>query len=205
MYYSEYSKGLMRNPDILNLITKDFYLAPMSLEQKSDADKANQEKVQFKRGETKKIGGVQVTFVDFDFPVMEKAAMLEGRDVRIGAKLTVSEYGRKPATVIPARLIKQGENADQPARYADRYEFTIIGMRPDREAKENSTVELGIADLSSIPTSSNGARDILVVEASVKPYINLVWGGVIFLLLGLLVTIVRRAQEAGLKTSAESA
>lgn len=205
MYYSEYTKGLMRNPDILNLITKDFYLAPMSLEQKSDAEKANQEKVQFRRGETKQIGDIQVTFVDFDFPVMEKAAMLEGKDVRIGAKLSVSEYGKKPMTVIPAKLISKGENTDQPARYADKYEFTIIGMRPDREAKENSTVEVGISNLTRIASAATDQRDILVVEASVKPYINLVWAGVIVVLLGFLVTIFRRVQEASLKPSVEDA
>jgi cytochrome c-type biogenesis protein CcmF len=205
MYYSEYTKGLMRNPDILNLITKDFYLAPMSLEQKSDAEKANQEKVQLRRGETKQIGDIRVTFVDFDFPVMEKAAMLEGKDVRIGAKLTVSEYGKNPTTVIPAKLIRKGENTDQPARYADKYELTIIGMRPDREAKENSTVEVGISNLTRTASAATDQRDILVVEASVKPYINLVWAGVIVVLLGFLVTIVRRVQEASLKPSVQDA
>jgi cytochrome c-type biogenesis protein CcmF len=196
MYYSEYTKGLMRNPDILNLITKDFYIAPMSLEQKSDEEKANQKKVQLKRGETKQIGDIQVTFVDFDFPVMEKAAMLEGKDVRIGAKLAVSEYGKKPTIVVPTKIISKGESTNRPASYAGRYEFTIVGMRPDREAKENSTVEVGISNLTRTASSTTDQRDILVVEASVKPYINLVWAGVIVVLLGFFVTIVRRMQEA---------
>ena len=38
--------------------------------------------------------------------------------------------------------------------------------------------------------------DTLVVEASVKPLINLVWAGVIILLVGFGTTIVRRAGEA---------
>jgi cytochrome c biogenesis factor len=33
----------------------------------------------------------------------------------------------------------------------------------------------------------------------VKPFINLVWAGVLVLLLGFIVTIVRRAREASLK------
>ena len=33
MYYSEYSEGIMKNPDIANLVTKDLYLSPMSLEE----------------------------------------------------------------------------------------------------------------------------------------------------------------------------
>ncbi|MEZ4691950.1 MAG: hypothetical protein R3A12_18055 [Ignavibacteria bacterium] len=32
MFYSEYSDGIMKNPDIANLGIKDVYLSPMSLE-----------------------------------------------------------------------------------------------------------------------------------------------------------------------------
>jgi cytochrome c biogenesis factor len=75
-------------------------------------------------------------------------------------------------------------------------------MNPEREARENSSVEIGIVDLVTPPTQ-NSQEDILVIEASVKPYINLVWTGVIILVVGFLVTIVRRAQEARLKATSE--
>lgn len=201
MYYSEYTKGLMRNPDIVNLISKDFYIAPLSLEEKGKGTSGATEKVTLKKGDTRKLGDMEVTFVDFDFPVMEKAAMLENKKVRIGARLTVKEYGKKSETIIPAKIIENGEQIDEPARYKDAFEFTIFGMSPDREAKENSSVELGVLDLKQVGARGNSEqRDMLVVEASVKPYINLVWSGVIILLVGFLVTIVRRAQEARLKS-----
>ena len=41
-----------------------------------------------------------------------------------------------------------------------------------------------------------GKGDVLIVEASIKPFINLVWSGLIVLLAGLVVTIVRRSQES---------
>ncbi len=200
MYYSEYTKGLMRNPDIINLISKDFYVAPLSLEQAGNSTKAAQKAVTLKRGETKNIGDLVVTFIDFDFPVMEKAAMLEGANVRIGAKLQVVEKSGKPTVVTPAKLISNGEQKDEPARYLDKAEFVIIGMHPDREAKENSSVELGYSDLRAGAQDSGKPQvDVLVVEASIKPYINLVWNGVIILVVGFIVTIVRRAQESRLK------
>jgi len=90
MYESKYNEGIMRHPDIVNLLSKDFYLAPLSLDQ--------------------------------------------------------------PVT----------------------------------------------------PASTQArAVEVLVVEASIKPYINLVWAGVIILLVGFLVTIVRRAAEAGQTGSSE--
>jgi cytochrome c-type biogenesis protein CcmF len=202
MYYSEYTKGLMRNPDIVNLISKDFYVAPLSLEEKGKGNGGVTEKVTLKRGEGRSFGDVDVTFVDFDFPVMEKAAMLENKKVRIGATLAVKEYGKKAETVTPAKVIDRGEQSDEPARYKDKLEFTIVGMSPDREAKENSSVELGVMDLvkAGAQSGTRQERDMLIVEASVKPYINLVWSGVIVLLVGFLVTIMRRAQEARMKT-----
>jgi cytochrome c-type biogenesis protein CcmF len=191
----------MRNPDILNLITKDFYLAPLSLEQAGDSSRGPLRTSTLKRGETKRIDDLEITFVDFDFPVMEKAAMLEGREVRIGAKLQIVESAKKAVLVTPAKLISKGEQKDEPARYLDKYEFVIVGMHPDREAKENSSVEIGLADIRAGAQTKNKKADVLVVEASIKPYINLVWNGVIILIVGFIVTIVRRSQEARLKLS----
>jgi cytochrome c-type biogenesis protein CcmF len=57
----------------------------------------------------------------------------------------------------------------------------------------------GTVQKTGAPASTK--EDVLVVEASVKPLINLVWSGVIILLVGFLVTIVRRAPEASLMAS----
>ena len=195
MYYSAYNDGLMRNPDIANLYTKDFYLAPLSLEQKSDSV-AGLQKVELKRGEHRKVGGIEITFVDFDFPVNQKEAMLEGREVKIGAILRVKDGSGKQTTLTPAKVINNGQTQDVAARLGSMYEFTIAGMRPDREAKENSRVEIGVKNLQQAADNANVQGDVLVAEASVKPFINLVWSGVIIVLVGFLVTIVRRAQEA---------
>ncbi len=43
------------------------------------------------------------------------------------------------------------------------------------------------------------SREMLVVEASTKPLINLVWAGLIILLVGVAVTIVRRAGDVRLR------
>ncbi len=201
MYYSSYNDGLMRNPDIVNLITKDFYLAPLSLEQPGDQQKGTIEKSTLKTGETKKIGNLKITFLGFDLPVMHTAAMMEGKDITIGAKLSVSRDGSPPRTVTPVKVIRDGRTSDVSALFEERFEFTIAGLSPDRESRENSTVEIAVRDVMQA-VGQPSAPDILVAEASVKPYINLVWAGVIILLVGFLVTIVRRAQEAAMKAEA---
>src|SRR3989338_5235762 len=37
MYYSEFTKGIMRHPDLMNLLSKDIYVAPLSLEEPTGA------------------------------------------------------------------------------------------------------------------------------------------------------------------------
>jgi len=196
MYYSSYNDGLMRNPDILNLVSRDFYLAPLALQQPDDSTEGNMQKVMLKRGETKSVGSLEVTFVDFEFPENQKAAMLEGQDVRIGARLIVTGYGSRKQTVVPAKLVRGGNLTDQPASLGNSYEFLITGMSPDRESRENSSVEIGVRSLVKSATAKQPEPDTLVVEASIKPFINMVWSGVVIVLVGFLVTIVRRAQEA---------
>jgi cytochrome c-type biogenesis protein CcmF len=50
------------------------------------------------------------------------------------------------------------------------------------------------------PEQGGGKRETLVVEASVKPYINLVWMGTITLVVGFVLTILRRVREANERT-----
>jgi cytochrome c-type biogenesis protein CcmF len=198
MYYSSYNDGLMRNPDILNLISHDFYLAPLSLEQPGAEKEGSIEKSSFGVGETKRIGNLTVTFLGYRMPADAMASMAEGKEVRIGARLSVSRDGSAATLVEPTKIVNQGQLTDVAANFEDRFEFTITGMSPGREAKEKSSVEIGVKD-GRKTASSPASPDILVAETSVKPYINLVWAGLIVVLLGFLITIVRRTQEANLK------
>jgi cytochrome c-type biogenesis protein CcmF len=203
MYYSSYNDGLMRNPDILNLLTHDFYLAPLSLEQPSAEQQGEMEKTTFRTGETKKVGDLTITFLGFNMPDIHQVSMMEGKEVRIGARFSVARNGGPARIVEPAKLLKNGETSDVKDAFEGRYEFQITALSPDREARENSRVEIGILDRMKAAAGAS-APDILVAEASIKPFINLVWAGLILVLLGFLVTIVRRTQEAVLKGTAAS-
>ncbi|HTY01147.1 MAG TPA: cytochrome c biogenesis protein CcsA [Bacteroidota bacterium] len=199
MYYSKYNDGLMRNPDIRNLYSHDFYLAPLSLEQPSSVTNAGVTTTTLKLGEEKAIGSIKVKFVDFDFPENQREAMLEGQDVQIGARLMVTGKGTGPEQIVPKKTIKKGQMDDEPATYENAYEFALGQLRPDQDNRENSTIELSIKDLAvsrAAEQAAAGQGDILVVEATVKPFINLVWSGLIILLVGFCVTIYRRFQES---------
>jgi hypothetical protein len=108
----------------------------------------------------------------------------------------VAVGGGKPVMVTPGKLMgKEGGPQDDPATVDGRYQLVITSMRPDPGNRENGQVEIGVRDLSAA-AATPAQPDVLMVEASTKPAINLVWAGVIIMLVGFGVTIVRRAQEA---------
>ena len=189
MYYSEYSKGIMRNPDIANFLTQDFYLSPVSLDAPEEGNSKN---VTLTKGRAEQVSDYRITFVDFDFSNIEKGKMLEGGEFTIGAKLLVEKYGKK-ATILPKMKNTAGSITYEPANFED-LRVTIAHVQPDRENSANSTVEVKIA-IGEVNSQRNNNVETLVVEASIKPFINIVWFGTFTILVGFVLTIVRRLKE----------
>ena len=191
MRYSNFTQSLMRHPDILNMYTRDFYVSPLSVE---TPDENAQVTMSLGKGESKELGGRTVTFVDFDFNDVEKGNMITGGEVTIGVNLVVTEKGQKHE-VKP--LFKRGSGGPTyvPAVLPGTgVQFTIVKMEPNREDPSKSRVEIGVTDPAGM--AGKPKNETLIVEASIKPYINLVWMGTVTLVVGFIITIVRRVQEA---------
>jgi len=192
MYFSKFTNGLMRIPDILNQVMQDFYIAPVSLE--TPESKSKEEIHSFKKGEMKTIDGMKITFVDYDFSDEEKGKMVtKSREVQIGADFLVEMNGIIEH-IKPLFQMVNGETKFIPANHSSGHRFTIRKMIPDKENKENSSIEISIAHTDS--ESNTPQKDVLIIEASVKPYINLVWLGTIMMMFGFLISVVRRLEEA---------
>lgn len=197
MYYSEFTKGIMRHPDLINYLTKDFYVSPMSLEEPSQGHEQN---VELQKGAKTTVGTLGVRFVDYDFSNVQKGAMLEGRDFSIGVELEIQDGAKKSSLKLLMKNTPQGPEfppVSFTAANKSEYLFTLVRLLPDREDKSRSKVEFTVKlpDDGSTPKKA----ETLVVEASIKPYINLVWMGTVTLIIGFLLTIIRRVDEARLK------
>ena len=72
--------------------------------------------------------------------------------------------------------------------------FLIKGMNPSQKDDE-AKVTLSISGLGDNAVAKTPKAETLVVEASIKPFINLVWIGTFALIGGFLITIVRRIKE----------
>src|SRR4030095_5430702 len=93
MYYSEYSEGVMKNPDIANLVTKDLYLSPMALEESSNM--SAEDVHTFKKSEEIQVGDMKVKFIDFDRSKFNRDEMTSCKQNIMGAELEVIRNGKK--------------------------------------------------------------------------------------------------------------
>lgn len=184
MYYSEYSEGIMKNPDIANLVTKDLYLSPMSLEEPGQFSPSDVHS--FKKGEEKDVNGMKVKFIDFDRTKFNKDEMASGKMNIMGAELEVTIDGKKEKLVAEQEIGKDGSNP-LPVKLAgnDKYTFLLTKLSVAGE----STVDIAIIDATA---PVNNAPETLVLTASIKPFINLVWGGTLVMVVGFYFSLLSR-------------
>ena len=66
-------------------------------------------------------------------------------------------------------------------------------LMPDMQNPANSKVVLRYFDDQHLPPPPT---EVITIEAFVKPFINLVWGGILTLVLGFGFSVIRRRREA---------
>lgn len=191
MYYSDFTQGLMRSPDVVNLVWKDFYVSPLSLDQPKNQ---NSRVETFTKGEKKTFGKVNLRFLDFDFSDVQKGKMATGEAFTIGAMFELEKEEKREK--LTASMINTGGEVSYPPVKStlEDLEIAVVKLLPNREDPAKSQVEVSITNLSG--TANQPTAETLIVEASVKPLINLVWVGTLTMLVGFIVTVIRRTQEA---------
>jgi cytochrome c-type biogenesis protein CcmF len=134
---------------------------------------------------------VEILFVDYDFDETDRSNMMAGGEFAIGAKLEVKHYG-EVYKVTPKFVSKEGERKDMPADIKDaNISISFASLSADQG---KATIVVSPYTLEKFPTPAK--QEILAVNASVKPFINLVWAGTVILSIGFLISIIRRSKES---------
>lgn len=189
MYYSEYSEGIMKNPDIANLFVKDLYLSPMSLEVSQDF--AVEDMGTLKKGEEKTIHGMNVKFIDADMSKFNRESLDdEGNENIMGAKLEITLPDGKIETVTAEQKFTPEGMINIPVKINpyDSYTFYLLKMSVSGE----TMIDIAVSDDNK---STNEIPETLVLTASVKPFINLVWGGTVVMVLGFYFSLISRYRK----------
>jgi cytochrome c-type biogenesis protein CcmF len=184
MYYSERMDGLMRKPFIERRATKDLYFSPEQIKEGESHDQ-----VTISKGQTIPTGQFDLTFTGF---TMGEHGETGSGGVTVAANLQLST-GDTTIQVAPALSQESGPDGnswlvDKPARVSiggTEYNISINHILADQGA-----VVLSIPQLASASHAEQ-----LVLDVSRIPLINLVWIGAILIMLGTLLTFLRRRAE----------
>lgn len=189
MFYSDYNQGLMRNPDIIQFLSKDVYISPIFYDDGSSQEN-NGKTIQIKKGETVKFGDVEITFVEFDFDPRMREQMMSGGNFELGVKLFVKTYNNS-YNVTPKFEIINGEREDRPVHLKDEnLKITFVSMSADQ-----GVVTLLISQ-NNVEDAGQQKKEVLAVTASIKPFVSLVWLGTIIITLGFFISMIRRLKES---------
>jgi cytochrome c-type biogenesis protein CcmF len=134
--------------------------------------------VWFEKGETKQVGQVKYTFIDFDVQGMGSGEPTIAAQIRV-------ETGGRTVPVRPMIQVKGGQQNRIPDYVPGGGSVVILGVDA-----ENGRVGLELPG-----TARPKQSDVLAVEVSTKPLINLVWLGAIIMLLSGFLNVWRRAQD----------
>lgn len=193
MFYSEYSQGIMKNPDIANLGVKDIYISPMSLEVGSPY--SEEDIVEFNKGDEIDVKGMKVKFIDFDRSKFSQEKMMSGEDNIIGATLEVTSGG-KTETVVAEQHLAEGHSQPIPVKMENGdfiFYLTKVSV---------GDAPIAMIAVSDKPLDAASDKETLVLTASIKPLINLVWGGTIIMAIGFFVSLYSRRKAFSMKLKA---
>lgn len=190
MFVSNYGgqEQIMRNPGIAKSFATDVYVEPQAL---YAPEPEGGKRFAFVKGQSFDYGGYAITFVDFDMNNSRTS-----QSFTIGGVFRVEKYGSEPQELTVTRSTgPEGVDSKPGIVAAGDLQVEILAMTPNQEDLAMSSVEVRLKN-PNIPVDPADARETLVVEASLKPFISLVWAGIIIIMIGFLVARSRRAKDA---------
>ncbi|RKY99114.1 MAG: cytochrome C biogenesis protein [Ignavibacteriae bacterium] len=190
MYTSDFNNSLMRIPAILTLPTQDLYISPLGYDEVKHNHSDDGTTVSLQKGISTEFNGVNISFTKFHLGEGTMTAMQEGKDFQMGAVLTIEKDG----SVEEIELLRK--------QISGKIEFTSfaseefdIKMKLVNLTANNVDITLSkIAEEVDEQVAQN--QEVLYISASIKPFISFVWIGVVVMVVGFFISVVRRLQES---------
>jgi len=194
MYRSEFNNSIVREPAILTLLTRDIYFAPLGFDEGGQTQSQHSHNhISLEKGASTEFEGTKVTFVKFNMAAETMQAMSEGKDFQMGAVLEIEKNGKKTETEL---LRKQIDG---------KVEFTSFESKEMNLKIEMENLSAGVIDIAlsaldgsetQTTTTQTETNEVLSVNASIKPFVNLVWAGVAIMVIGFFIAMTRRLKES---------
>jgi cytochrome c-type biogenesis protein CcmF len=178
-YYSDYTQGIMRTPHIKMKLLEDLYLAPV---ERLDAGQLAAHSFVLGKGDSTTIHDYAFKFLGFDMSTHQM-----GSEMRVGATLELEKQGAVDTLTPAITMDASGKEQISDTAYFPDGKGAVVLERIDADTKK--------VRLSLLSPQDEPQRELLVLEVSRKPLINLLWLGTILIMLGLGLSTYRRAGE----------
>ncbi len=185
--YKSNKNQWIQNPDVKLGWVKDLFVAvtPNKMFQSDSGENT----ISLGRGDSTSLGGgkYRLTFVDFELD-QDPRAMTDSSHLAVKAVLRVRDLATGESRILkPTYHLTPGTGAvELEAASADDWGLKITFLRMVVESKK---IVLGIDGVDVIP------EDWLVVQAYEKPFIDLVWLGIILFTIGFGIALFRRTKD----------
>ena len=182
VFWSDFNKReqAFLEPGIIYYPTRDLYVSPKSL-----GSVGGDPTVVLGKGERAPLpfdSSITVRFEKFDMSRAESEQM-QGAVVEVTTKDT--------AMYVTAYRMIDGNFGMTPVPGVDlKIGFAELQANPDELSKSKARLRLSSSSYTSPPE-----KRAITVDISVKPFISLVWGGVIIMVIGFFISILRRRDE----------
>ncbi len=172
-------QGVMKNPDIASFLTRDIYVSPLGFEEEA----SGREAYTVAKGQAIEIGSARVRFVGFN--------MADGHDAAatapsVGSVLEITRGGASE-TLIPVSVPGSGPRGTVYSSVL-KAGIQLVSMKIGMGEGSTVTLEVDHDGAANRPAA-------VIVEASVKPFVNLLWAGTLIMLAGFALAVVKRSRE----------
>jgi len=180
----------IQHPSVREGLFRDLYVAAFPSAMSEDPGDGTELLIQ--RGETRTLNGGAYTlqFMDYDLEVdpAQHGFSAADIDLAVAARIEITDAATGETQTLRPIYIITNDRQQQviPDRLADGVlSVAFVGMQPDENAI-NLVLEGATADQS----------EWLVVQAYEKPFISILWLGIIVMLFGFGLAVYRRAEES---------
>ncbi|MDX1373528.1 MAG: cytochrome c-type biogenesis CcmF C-terminal domain-containing protein, partial [Nitrososphaeraceae archaeon] len=194
MYISDFNNSLMREPAILTLLTKDIYFSPLGYDEGNNKSNSHSHgAITLQKGSVTDFHNVKITFEKFDISAETMQAMQEGKNFKMGAMLKLEKDGKSEEVELFRKV------TDGKVEFTS-YKSEFYNVKIDLLNLSAQSIQINLAELNESDTEVQEMvtepNEVLTVTASVKPFISLVWIGVLVMVIGFFVSVARRLTES---------
>jgi len=194
MYRSDFNNSIVREPAILTLLTKDIYFSPLGYDPGGETQNQHSHNhVSLEKGKSTEFDGATISFIRFNMAPETMQLMSEGKDFQMGAVLEVEKDGNKTEVEL---LRKQ---TDGNVKFTS-FESEDMNLKINLENLSASVIEIALSSLDGTENTDENTptvgNEVLSVTASIKPFVSLVWVGVLIMVFGFFIAMTRRLKDS---------